>query len=78
MVYKLGMNVIEYIKLCCVKKNDVSLRQVALKAGISPQNLSNKMAKESFYLRDIENIANALDADLQISFIDRETGKAII
>ena len=78
MMYKMTMNVVEYIKLCCVKKNDVSLRQVALRAGISPQNLSNKMAKKSFYLRDIENIANALDADLQISFIDKATGTAII
>ena len=71
-------NAAEYIKLCCVKKDDISLRQVAMKAGISPQNLSNKIAKNSFYLRDIENIANALDADLQIAFIDRATGKPII
>ncbi len=78
MVYILSMDIVEYIKLCCVKKNDISLRQIALNAGISPQNLSNKIAKGSFYLRDIEKIAAALNADLEIKFIDRETGKAII
>ena len=72
------MDIIEYIKLCCVKKNDVSLRQTAIKAGISPQNLSNKIAKKSFYVRDIEKLADALGADLQISFVDRITGKPII
>ena len=72
------MDIIEYIKLCCVKKNDVSLRQTAIKAGISPQNLSNKIAKKSFYVRDIERLADALGADLQISFVDRITGKPII
>ena len=72
------MDIIEYIKLCCVKKNDVSLRQTAIKAGISPQNLSNKIAKKSFYVRDIERLADALGADLQISFVDRATGKPII
>lgn len=72
------MNEIEYIRLCCVKKNNISLRQVALKSGISPQNLSNKIAKDSFYLRDLRKIAAALDADLRIEFIDKTTGKPII
>ena len=72
------MNIVEYVKLCRVKKNDVSLRQVALKAGISPQNLSNKIAKNSFYLRDIEKIAAALDAELDIRFLDKATNQPII
>lgn len=72
------MNIKEYIKLCCVKEGDTSLRQVALKAGISSQNLSNKIARNSFYLRDIENIADALDADVEIKFISRKTGEPII
>jgi transcriptional regulator with XRE-family HTH domain len=71
------MNITEYIKLCCVKGN-ISLRQIALKAGISPQNLSNKIAKNSFYFRDIEKLADALDADVEIKFINRETGEPII
>lgn len=54
------------------------MRQVALKAGISPQNLSNKIAKNSFYFRDIEKLADALDADVEIKFINRETGEPII
>ena len=72
------MDIVEYIKLCCVKKNDISLRQIALNAGISPQNLSNKIAKGSFYLRDIEKIAEALVAHLDIRFIDNKTNLPII
>ena len=56
-------NIVEYIKLCCVKRN-TSLRQTAIKSGISAQNLSNKMSKNSFYLRDIYALAEALDADV--------------
>lgn len=71
------MNVVEYIRLCCVKRN-TSLRQIAIKSGISAQNLSNKMAKNSFYLRDICAIAESLDADMQIKFLDKKTGEPII
>lgn len=73
-----GMNIIEYMKLCCIKKQIPSLRQAAIKAGISPQNFSWKTKKGSFYLSDIEKIADALDADLEVRFIDRKTGKPII
>lgn len=72
------MDIIKYVKLCCLKQNDISLRQAAIKAGITPQNLSNKIARNSFYVRDLENLANALDSDMEIKFIDRKTGKPII
>lgn len=70
-------NIVEYIKLCCVKRN-TSLRQTAIKSGISAQNLSAKMGKNSFYLRDIYALAEALDADVRIQFTDKKTGKPII
>lgn len=68
----------EYMKLCSLKKNDTTLRQVAIKAGISPQNLSHKVKAGKFYYNDIEKIADALGADVKLQFIDRQTGEAII
>lgn len=72
------MDILEYMKICCIKKQIPSLRQAGLKAGISPQNLNWKTKKGTFYLSDIEKIADALGADVKIQFIDRKTGEAII
>ena len=71
------MDIVKYIRLCCVQK-DKSLRQVASDAKITPQNLSNKMTRDKFYTSDIDKIANALNADVKISFIDRDTKEPII
>lgn len=71
-------NISEYIKLCLVKKDDISVRQLALESGQTPQNLQNKMTRNSFKISELEKLADALDADLEIKFIDRKTGEAII
>ena len=70
-------DIVEYIKLCCVKRN-TSSRQAAIKAGISAQSFFLKKKNNSFYLRDIEKLADALGAEFEIKFIDRETGLPII
>ncbi len=72
------MNVTEYIKLCCVKRDDISSRELARRAGITPQNLSNKYAIDKFSNKDLDKIAEALNATLEIKFIDKESGKPII
>lgn len=72
------MNVAKYIKLCCVERNDMSARELARRSDITPQNLGNKYAKDKFSNKDLEKIAEALNATLEIKFIDKETGKPII
>ena len=71
-------NAKEYIKLCCVKKGDLSSAELARLAGMTNQNLCNKYAKNKFTNLDLEKIANALNADLSVKFIDRQTGEPII
>jgi len=71
------MNIKEYIKLCCVKRN-ISNAELARLTGQTPQNFNQKMQRNSFQSSELEKIANSLNADLEIKFIDRETGKAII
>lgn len=68
----------EYIKLCCVKRNDISTAELARLSEISIQNLCNKYAKNKFSNHDLEKIAAALDSHLEIKFIDNATGQPII
>lgn len=68
----------EYIKLCRVKRGDMTEAELARRTGQTPQNMNNKYKRNTFKVSELEKIANALNADLQIRFIDRETGQPII
>jgi len=71
------MNTKEYIKLCMSKKN-ITLTKLAELVGQTQPNLSTKMARGTFYSDDLEKFANAMGAELDIRFIDKETGTPII
>ena len=72
------MDVREYIKLCCVKKGNISEAELARRTGQTPQNMNNKYKRNTFKVSELEKVAEALGADLKISFIDKETGEPII
>ena len=72
------MDVREYIKLCCVKRGNMSEAELARRTGQTPQNMNNKHKRNTFNVSELERIAEALDAELKISFIDKETGEPII
>jgi hypothetical protein len=72
------MDVREYIKLCCVKRGNMSEAELARRTGQTPQNMNNKYKRNTFKVSELEKVAEALDADLRISFVDKETGKPII
>ncbi len=72
------MDIREYIKLCCVKRGNISEAELARRTGQTPQNMNNKYKRNTFKISELEKVANALGADLSISFVDRETGKPII
>ena len=69
------MDVREYIKLCCVKRGNVSEAELARRTG---QNMNNKYKRNTFKISELEKVAEALDADLRISFVDKKTGEPII
>ena len=71
-------NVREYINLCRVKRGNISEAELALRTGQTPQNMNNKYKRNTFKISELEKIADALDSDLKISFIDRESGEPII
>lgn len=68
----------EYINLCRVKCGNISEAELARRTGQTPQNMNNKYKRNTFKVSELERVAEALNADLKISFVDRETGKAII
>lgn len=72
------MDIREYISLCRVKRGNISEAELARRTGQTPQNMNNKYKRNTFKISELEKVANALDADLKIEFIDRETGKPII
>ena len=72
------MDVREYIKLCCVKKGKISEAELARRTGQTPQNMNNKYKRNTFKVSELEKVAEALGAELKISFIDKETGEPII
>ena len=52
--------------------------ELARRTGQTPQNMNNKYKRNTFKISELEKVAEAMDAELKISFIDNETGKPII
>lgn len=70
------LTVAEKIKII-LKRNRLTTAILADRLGISRQNLSNKLSRNNFPEKDIYAIANALEYDIEINFINRETGEKI-
>ena len=51
--------------------------ELANQLNCSRQNLSNKMSRNNFDERELTAIANALGCELEINFVNRETGEKI-
>ena len=76
--FNMHTDVREYINLCRVKKGNMSEAELARRTGQTPQNMNNKYKRNTFKISELEKVAEALDAELKIQFIDKETGKPII
>lgn len=46
--------------------------EFAKRCGWSPANYSNKMSRCNFRFSELEDMANALNCDINIEFIDKE------
>ena len=62
------MNIAEHIKVLCVRCN-VSEAELARRLGKSPQSLNSKLKRESFTIKDLENIASVLGVRFERHFI---------
>ena len=71
------MSMVETIRIACVKRGNISEAELARRVGVTPQNFNNKMKRDNFSERDLQEIADALGLRLEISFIDPETGEKV-
>ena len=71
------MDIAQDIRICMIKRN-MKTKDLAEKSGQSRQNITNKLRNNDFKTSELEKIANALNSDLRIQFIDRDTKEPII
>ena len=71
------MDIRKYIKLCLTAR-EISESELARRLGTTPQNFNQKMTGRTIKVRDLDDIADAIGAEVSLSFIDKATGKPII
>lgn len=65
------------IRILLIKRGNISEAELARRLGISPQNLNNKMKRDNFTEKDLEEIATALNCSFSVSFKLNDTGEEI-
>lgn len=60
-----------------MKRNNFTMTELANQLNCSRQNLSNKMSRNNFDERELTAIANAFGCEIEINFVNRETGEKI-
>ena len=73
----MNMDMTQQIRIMMVKRGNMTETALANKIGTSPQNIHNKFKRNNFTMKDLQEIAEALDCDLEIRFLDRATGEAL-
>ncbi len=58
----------EKIKILCGRRN-ITFSQLAEKLGTSVQNISNKLARDNFSEKELQQIAKALECKYETVFI---------
>ncbi len=71
------MALAEKIRILLVKRGNISEAELARRMKISPQNLHNKMKRDNFTEKDLEEIAKALDCSVCVNFRMNDTGEVL-
>ena len=66
----------EKIKIA-LKRRNMTLGDLALKTSQSRQNLSNKLSRDNFTEKDLQEIATALDCTYSATLTMNDTGEVI-
>lgn len=69
------MTISEQIKVLCVRSN-ISVSELARRVGTTPQNFNAKMKRESFTVKDLEKIADAVSCTFN-RYFELESGDKI-
>ena len=66
----------EKIKIA-LKRRNMTLGDLAVKTSQSRQNLSNKLSRDNFTEKDLQEIATALDCTYSATLTMNDTGEVI-
>lgn len=72
----MDMTVSEKIRII-VKRQKKSLGDLADALSQSRQNLSNKLSRDNFSVKELEEIADALGYELRVEFISKTNGEVL-
>ncbi len=64
------------IRMMLIKRGNISEAELARRLDISPQNLHNKLKRDNFTEKDLQEIAKALDCTVSITFKLNDTEEA--
>ena len=72
----MGLTTAEKIKIV-LKRRKMTMGELAEKTNQTRQNLSNKMARNNFPEKELKEIAEALDCELETTLIMKDNGERI-
>jgi len=70
------MAMAEKVRILLVKRK-ITITDLAKRLGMSQSNLSNKLSRDNFNEKELQEIAEALNCDLDIGFTLRDTGEQV-
>lgn len=70
------MAMAEKVRILLVKRK-ITVTDLAKRLGMSQSNLSNKLSRDNFSEKELLEIAEALNCDLDIRFTLRDTGEQV-
>lgn len=62
------MNISEKVRLLC-RHRGITMKELALRLGMSPQNFSGKLRRGSFSIRELEAIGEAAGCSFRAEFL---------
>ena len=72
----MGLTMSEKIKVV-LKRRGMTMGELAEKTGQTRQNLSNKMTRDNFPEKELRQIAEALDCELESYLVMEDTGERV-
>ena len=70
------MAMAEKVRILLVKRK-ITVTDLAKRLGMSQSNLSNKLSRDNFNEKELQEIAKALNCDLDLGFTLRDTGEQV-
>lgn len=70
------MAMAEKVRILLVKRK-ITVTDLAKRLGMSQSNLSNKLSRDNFNEKELQEIAEALNCDIDIGFTLRDTGEQV-